>query len=110
MSKINWTIINSFNELSNFSNNYILLFKHSPRCIVSRIALFRFESNYNKEINISKFVYIDVLKNRDLSREIAENYSIYHESPQIILFKDKNVLFHASHSEISFSSLKNYLN
>ena len=110
MSKINWTIINSFDELSKFNDNYVLLFKHSSRCIVSRIALSRFELNYNKEINISTFVYIDVLKSRDLSIEVAENYSIYHESPQIILLKDKNVLFHASHFEISFSSLKNYIN
>jgi|TARA_B110000444_G_scaffold102556_1_gene96820 bacillithiol system protein YtxJ len=110
MSKINWILINSFDELSNFNNNYVLLFKHSPRCIVSRITLSRFELNYNNKINIPIFVYIDVLNSRDLSKEIAKNYSVYHESPQIILLKNNNVLFHASHSEISFSRLKNYTN
>tara|TARA_B100000767_G_C19777373_1_gene543469 strand:+ start:7853 stop:8185 length:333 start_codon:yes stop_codon:yes gene_type:complete len=109
MSKIKWTEINSFDELLNLNKNYILLFKHSPKCIVSRISLSRFELGFDTKINISKFVYIDVLRMRALSNEIANVYSIYHESPQIILFNDNNVIFHTSHSSISFSDLKNYV-
>jgi bacillithiol system protein YtxJ len=109
MSKIEWTQINSLDELLNLNKVYVLLFKHSPRCIVSRISLSRFELGFDKKINISKFIFIDVLKKRLLSNEIAKVYSIHHESPQIILLKDNNVLFHTSHSDISFSSLKNYL-
>ena len=109
MSKIEWTQINSYDELLNLNKDYVLLFKHSTRCIVSRISLSRFELGFDKKINISKFIFIDVLKKRLLSNEIAKVYSIHHESPQIILLKDNNVLFHTSHSDISFSSLKNYL-
>ena len=109
MSKIEWTQINSLDELLNLNKVYVLLFKHSPRCIVSRIFLSRFELGFDKKINISKFIFIDVLKKRPLSNEIAKVYSIYHESPQIILLKDNNVLFHTSHSDISFSDLKNYV-
>ena len=109
MTKIKWTQINSFDELLNLNKNYILLFKHSPRCIVSRISLSRFELGFDTKINISKFVYIDVINMRALSNEIAKVYSVYHESPQIILFKDNNVIFQSSHSSISFSDLKNYV-
>jgi|TARA_B110000438_G_scaffold59800_2_gene59980 bacillithiol system protein YtxJ len=109
MSKIEWTQINSLDELLNLNKDYVLLFKHSPRCIVSRISLLRFELGFDKKINISKFIFIDVLKKRPLSNEIAKVYSIYHESPQIILLKDNNVLFHTSHSDISFSDLENYV-
>ena len=109
MSKIDWNQINSFNELLNFNKNYVLLFKHSPRCIVSRIAFSRFESDFSKEANISEYIFIDVLKMKSLSDEIAKNYSIYHESPQIILLKDNNVIFHTSHLDISFSNINKYI-
>ena len=109
MSKIEWTQINSLDELINLNKDYILLFKHSPRCIVSRISLTRFELGYDKTINISKFIFIDVIKMRPLSDEIAKVYSIYHESPQLILLKNNKVIYHTSHSDISFSKLKNHI-
>ena len=38
MSKINWIEISSINEIPKFKNNYIVIFKHSTQCIVSKIA------------------------------------------------------------------------
>jgi len=46
---------------------------------------------------------------RDLSYEIAFKYSVYHESPQLILLKNEKVLYHTSHSNINFSILKDYI-
>ena len=46
---------------------------------------------------------------RPLSDEIAKVYSIYHESPQLILLKNNKVIYHTSHSDISFSKLKNHI-
>ena len=36
---------------------------------------------------------IDVIKMRPLSDEIAKVYSIYHESPQLILLKNNKVIY-----------------
>jgi bacillithiol system protein YtxJ len=109
MSKLNWIEIKSINQIPKSSNNYILIFKHSPRCIISKMTLFRFENAYDQDVNISYFMYVDVNKMRDLSDEIAFKYSVCHESPQLILLKNEKVLYHTSHSNINFSILKDYI-
>ncbi|MEO2143629.1 MAG: monothiol bacilliredoxin BrxC family protein, partial [Flavobacteriaceae bacterium] len=60
MSKLNWIEIKSINQIPKSSNNYILIFKHSPRCIISKMTLFRFENAYDQDVNISYFMYVDV--------------------------------------------------
>ncbi|HIF85123.1 MAG TPA: DUF2847 family protein, partial [Flavobacteriaceae bacterium] len=64
MSKLNWIEIKSINQIPKSSNNYILIFKHSPRCIISKMTLFRFENAYDQDVNISYFMYVDVIKMR----------------------------------------------
>ena len=64
MSKIEWTQINSLDELISLNKAYILLFKHSPRCIVSRISLTRVELGDDKTTNITKIIFIDIIKMR----------------------------------------------
>ena len=52
MSKLNWIEIKSINQIPKSSNNHILIFKHSPRCIISKMTLFRFENAYDQDVNI----------------------------------------------------------
>jgi bacillithiol system protein YtxJ len=109
MSKINWIEISSINEISKFKNNYIVIFKHSTQCIVSKIVFLRFKSSYNDDLNILNFIYVDVIKMRNISNDIANKYDVYHESPQLILLKDDKVLHHSSHADIKFSNLNDYV-
>ena len=41
MSKINWLTIEDFNNGDLFNSNYVI-FKHSKRCIISRMVLKKF--------------------------------------------------------------------
>jgi bacillithiol system protein YtxJ len=50
--------------------------------------------------------YLHVQEARALSNYIAETYSIKHESPQALLFKDGKVVWDASHWKITYASLQ----
>ena len=61
MAKINWIEINCINDIPKSNNNYIVIFKHSPRCIVSKIVFKRFELEFTDNLSIQKYIYIDVI-------------------------------------------------
>ena len=109
MSKINWIEINSINEVPKSKDNNIVIFKHSPRCIISKIIFKRFELAFNRKLNIHNYIYIDVVRMKGLSNVIADKYNVFHESPQLILINNDKVLYHTSHSDINFSSLNDHI-
>ena len=49
--------------------------------------------------------YLDLIAYRSLSDSIAEIFDVRHESPQLILIKDGNAIYHASHSEIDIDAM-----
>jgi len=51
------------------------------------------------------FYLLDLLSHRDLSSGIAQRSGVWHESPQLIVLKDKKVKAHASHYDIMRLSL-----
>ena len=77
-----------------------LIFKHSRRCSISVMALNRLERSDFYRSYKGGFWILDVLKSRKLSMSIAAELNIRHESPQVIVFSDKRVIHHASHSAI----------
>ena len=109
-----WHKIESENDLnttienSNIKN--VVIFKHSTRCIISKTVLKNFENeaeNSNTE-NID-FYYLDLLNYRNISNEIAEQFNITHQSPQVILIKNEEAIYNASHDEISLETINNIL-
>ena len=84
----------------------VLIFKYSTRCGVSRMALKSFEKNYDIDSSKVALYFLDLLKFRKLSNEISSKLNIIHQSPQVIVVKDKKVVYHDSHYEISVSSIK----
>ena len=63
-----------------------LIFKHSTRCSISSMAKNRLERTTPPE-NID-FYYLDLISYRELSTKIAEDFDVFHESPQVILIKN----------------------
>jgi bacillithiol system protein YtxJ len=82
-----------------------LLFKHSTRCSISAMALNRFESEWNQDLDCD-LLFLDLLKHRDLSNRIAEVSGIQHESPQAILVVSGKVVYNASHNAISATQIE----
>jgi len=87
----------------------VVVFKHSTRCGISRMVKKQFESEYNYTEDAVKLYYLDLIANRAVSNKIAEDFKIYHESPQLIIFKDKKAVFNTSHSHISAEKIGEYL-
>lgn len=109
-----WHKIESENDLnttienSNIKN--VVIFKHSTRCIISKTVLKNFENeaeNSNTE-NID-FYYLDLLNYKNISNEIAEQFNITHQSPQVILIKNEEAVYNASHDGISLETIKQHL-
>lgn len=84
-----------------------LFFKHSTRCAVSAMALNAFESNWNNED--ADINFIDLLAYRDVSLKLAEITGVKHESPQVIVIKDQEVIYAESHSNINVDRIETRL-
>jgi len=104
MSKINWLTIDNLNNTDLLNSNCVI-FKHSKRCIISRMVLYKFEYDFNKSNFVDKFFLVDVIKQKNLSNQIASYFDLNHESPQLLLIKSNTLIHSASHSQISFSDL-----
>ena len=82
----------------------VLLFKHSNSCGISA-GVFREVSMVDSEINI-----VVVQTDRHISNEIARRMGIKHESPQAIVMKDGEAVYHASHYDITADDINTHLN
>lgn len=83
----------------------VLIFKHSTRCSLSSAALNRIQRNMNKLMPVADLYLVNVIQNRNVSNSIAENFSIKHESPQVLVFYDGRCVYTASHLAIDASSI-----
>ncbi|MFN7117191.1 MAG: bacillithiol system redox-active protein YtxJ [Saprospiraceae bacterium] len=83
-----------------------VIFKHSTRCSVSAVAKYRLDSDWNfAEREVDVFL-VDVIAHRDLSQQIASKLGVYHESPQLLLIRDGECVYDASHLDISVADLR----
>ena len=82
-----------------------LILKHSTTCSISYMAKSRLERDWRFEEGDMIPYYLDLQSHRDLSREIAERFEVYHESPQVLLIKGGVCVYDASHLDISFAEL-----
>ncbi|MET0945491.1 MAG: bacillithiol system redox-active protein YtxJ [Flavobacterium sp.] len=112
-SKINWVSLTDLDQLTEISiasnEKPIVIFKHSTRCSISRMALKQFENEYALTDDEVTIYFLDLLSFRDISNEIASRFLVEHQSPQLILIKEGKAIYNASHSEIDADTLKNKL-
>ena len=111
-SNINWiplTNLGQLNEIMMLSEvNPVLIFKHSTRCSVSRMALKQFENEFDLADTVDAY-FLDLLEYRNISNEIAQRFQVEHQSPQLILIKDGKAIYDVSHSAIDAVELKGKL-
>ena len=101
LNRIGLTDEDQFDELIKTSiQKTILIFKHSTRCGISRMVLKRFEKINSKASSDFEYYYLDIMKYRDLSNTIADTFNVYHESPQLLVIKNEQLISHASHFDI----------
>jgi bacillithiol system protein YtxJ len=93
--------LDSLKELSKHKAQ--LIFKHSTRCAISSMAKSRLDRATPPD-NMDCY-YLDLIRFRQLSFKIAEDFAVFHESPQVLLIKNGECVYDESHSGIQMSEI-----
>lgn len=100
MKWINITESNQIKDLITSSEEKaVIIFKHSPRCHISKFALRNFEASFTNPTEVDCYL-VDVVNNRLQSMEVKETLEVHHESPQLIIVAKGNAVFNTSHENI----------
>ncbi|HHP7241375.1 MAG TPA: bacillithiol system redox-active protein YtxJ [Cyclobacteriaceae bacterium] len=107
---MNWINIEkdeTLEELKNGSfNQPVIIYKHSTRCSISATTLFRLERGWNfDEIGDCKLYFLDLIRYRKISNEIADMFNVEHQSPQVLVIVNGSCIYHASHLSINYASI-----
>jgi bacillithiol system protein YtxJ len=85
--------IDKLTELSN--DRPVVIFKHSLTCPISSAAFDQLET-FQGPVSL-----VEVQRARELSNEIASRLGVPHESPQVIVLRNGQVVWNASHFKIT---------
>ncbi|HOD50521.1 MAG TPA: bacillithiol system redox-active protein YtxJ [Candidatus Hydrogenedentes bacterium] len=76
----------------------VFVFKHSTSCPISGAAHSRVTEYEKQTAGQGADVYmVKVIESRPVSNRIAEDLGVQHQSPQVILVKDRAAVWSASH-------------
>jgi len=64
----------------------------------------------SEQLHAADFHYLDLIKYRSLSNKIAEDFSVNHESPQVLLIKNTECVYEESHSGIDMAEIAEQVN
>ena len=104
MIKIDITSLEQLEQIHQESfNQPQILYKHSTTCGLCDIMW--------EEVKKSDFTinYLDLHKFRPISNEIEKKYNVLHESPQVLVIKNGECIYHASHRKIKNDVIAEYL-
>jgi bacillithiol system protein YtxJ len=82
-----------------------LIYKHSPRCGSSLLAAQEVGLLAQDRPEVEVFE-IDVIRQRETSRAVAELLGIRHQSPQVILVAEGRAVWHASGADVRYDRIK----
>lgn len=108
---IPWENLNSIAQLEEIKNQSksqkVLIFKHSTRCSISSSALNRLERSWQQaEMENVKTYFLDLIQFRNVSNQIAEEFGVPHQSPQVIVIDQAKAIYDNSHMGIAYDALK----
>ncbi|NAS13409.1 bacillithiol system redox-active protein YtxJ [Poritiphilus flavus] len=86
-----------------------VIFKHSTTCGISRMVLQMFTNDYDLSENSVDLYYLDLHQYREVSNQTAMQFGVMHQSPQLIVIKNGDVVVHESHGAITDIDLSDYL-
>ena len=104
---MNWISLNTESQLQELILKSMVkvqvIFKHSIRCSISSVVKDRLErKSAPPDVD---FHYLDLINYRELSRLISERFSVEHESPQILVIRNGQCIYHESHMGIRMDEI-----
>lgn len=104
---MNWIELNNLQQLSEIKElsrtRPQVIFKHSTRCSISTVVKNRLERD--EQPGSVDFYFLDLLRFRSVSDKVAEDFAVYHESPQVLLIKDAQCVYEESHNGIDMAGI-----
>ena len=111
---LNWDQLDSVDQLDNLIANSKkrpkVIFKHSTRCGISRMALSQFERGHMDNGEDAAYYLLDLLEHRDVSSAVAEKLNVPHQSPQVIVLNNGVVVHTESHHGIDIKKVQEIIN
>ncbi|MEC3907815.1 bacillithiol system redox-active protein YtxJ [Tamlana sp. 2201CG12-4] len=108
-----WIALNDLNQLEEINvkskAKTQVIFKHSTRCGISRMVINHFIEAYNFSEDDLDLYFLDILNYRNISNEVSYKFQVIHESPQLLVISNGEVVEHASHGAINDVSLEEYI-
>lgn len=111
MNKINWLSLQSGSQIEEIIEHSksvpCLIFKHSTRCSISSLAQNRLDKGWSLPDEKILPYHLDLIAHRDLSNAVSTQFGVRHESPQVLLIKDGQCIYEASHLGINAREIAN---
>lgn len=82
-----------------------IIFKHSTRCSISMMAKKRLDLDADIITNDIDCYFLDLIKHREISNQIAETFQVHHESPQLLAIKNGECILDQSHGSIDLEEV-----
>ena len=99
-----WIFLTSENQLEEITKKSFektqVIFKHSTRCSISSISMNKFVRNYEVPVEDADLYYLDLLNYRSVSDEVGYQFQVMHQSPQVLVIKNGEAIYDASHYAI----------
>ena len=111
---INWNSLTREEQIQDLieesKQKPVVIFKHSTSCSISATAKGRLERQWSEsDLAHVKPYYLDLLAYRPVSNQVARTFDIEHESPQLLLIRDGECVYDASHLGIRLEEVKKHL-
>lgn len=109
---INWINLENENQLADIIQKSfskpVIIFKHSTQCSISISAKSRIERQWKNDFDIVDTYFLDLLKFRPISNQIAKDFEVEHQSPQVLVIKNGKSVFNTSHMNIQIDNISPY--
>ncbi|GAB1856585.1 bacillithiol system redox-active protein YtxJ [Flavobacteriaceae bacterium MHTCC 0001] len=108
-----WVPLNDLKQINYIKKKSSLkpqvIFKHSTRCGISSMVQRQFINDYNFSEKELDLYYLDILSYRNVSDEVGYAFQLIHESPQLLVVKNGELVAHASHGQINSVDLAQFV-
>ena len=105
---MNWISLQDENQVREIKENSNIrpqvIYKHSVRCGVSSVVKSRLEkAKLPSDID---YYFLDIIHYRSISNKIAEEFRVYHESPQVLIIRNGECVYDESHMGITAQEIE----
>jgi bacillithiol system protein YtxJ len=106
---MNWKMLETEDELKNVialsATKPQAIYKHSTRCGISKFVRNNLEREWQIAEDAMDVYFLDIIAHRPISNLVAELLHVHHESPQMIVVKQGEVIYSSSHDSIDASDV-----